>query len=67
MMDSEHILLALIGTGTSFITFCLMRFPQTRRPRFRQYGAFSLTASFFGSLMILFISALTVYAQAVGH
>jgi hypothetical protein len=66
-MDSDQILLALIGAGASFVTFCLMRFPQTRRPPFQQYGPFSLAASFLGALMILLISALTVYAQAVWH
>ncbi|OQW37574.1 MAG: hypothetical protein A4E19_12905 [Nitrospira sp. SG-bin1] len=64
-MDGDQILLALIGTGASFVTFCLMRFPRTRRPRFQPYGPFSLTASFFGALTILLISVLTVYAQAV--
>jgi len=66
-MNTDQILLALIGAGTSFATFCLMRFPQTRRPPFQRYGPFSLTASFFGALAILFISALTVCAQAVRH
>ena len=66
-MDSDQILLALIGAGASFTTFCLMRFPQTRRPPFQQYGPFSFAASFFGALTILLISALTVYAQAVWH
>lgn len=66
-MDADQILLALIGAGTSFATFCLMRFPRTRRPQFQQYGPFSLTASFFSALTILFISALTVCAQALRH
>jgi len=66
-MDSDQILLALIGAGASFVTFCLMRFPQTRRPPFQSYGPFSLIASFLGALTILLISALTVYAQAVWH
>ncbi len=67
MTDADQVLLALIGSGSSFVTFCLMRFPQTRRPQFQQYGQFSLIASFFGALTILLISALTVYAQAVWH
>lgn len=66
-MDAGQILLALIGAGASFMTFCLMRFPQTRRPPFQSYGPFSLLASFFGALTILLISALTVYAQAVWY
>jgi hypothetical protein len=66
-MDSDQILLALIGAGTSFTTFCLMRFPQTRRPQFQRFGPFSLMASFFGALAIFFIAALAVYAQAVRH
>jgi hypothetical protein len=66
-MDADQILLALVGTGTSFVTFCLMRFPRIRRPQFQQYGPFSLTASVFGALTILLLSALTVYAQAVWH
>ena len=66
-MDSDQILLALIGAFASFMTFCLMRFPQSRRPQFQPYGPFSFTASCFGALTILLISALTVYAQAVRH
>jgi hypothetical protein len=66
-MDADQVLLALIGVGASFMTYCLMRFPRTRRSQFQRYGPFSLTASFFGALTILFISALTVYAQAVWH
>ena len=66
-MESDQILLALIGAGASFVTFCLMRFPHTRRPQFQRYGPFSLIASFFGALAIFFISALAVYAQAVWH
>ena len=66
-MDGDQILLILMGTGASFMTFCLMRFPQTRRPQFQRYGPFSLTASFFSALTILLISALTVYTQAVWH
>lgn len=64
-MDVDQVLLALVGVGTSFVTFCLMRFPRIRRPQFQQYGPFSLPASLLGALMILLISALTVYAQAV--
>lgn len=66
-MDTDQVLLALIGAGASFMTFCLMRFPRTRRPQFQRYGPFSLTASFFGALTILLISALTVYSQAAWH
>ena len=66
-MDVDQILLAVIGACASFVTFCLMRFPQTRRPQFQRYGPFSLLASFFGALTILLISALTVCAQAVWH
>ncbi len=66
-MESDQILLALIGTGTSFVTFCLMRFPHTRRLQFQRYGPFSLMASFFGALAIFFIAALAVYVQAVWH
>lgn len=66
-MDSDQILLALVGAGASFTTFCLMRFPHIRRSPFQQYGPFSLMASFFGALAIFFISALAVYAQAVWH
>jgi hypothetical protein len=66
-MDSDQILLALIGAGASFMTYCLMRFPQSRRPQFQPYGPFSFAVSCFGALTILLISALTVYAQAVWH
>lgn len=64
-MDTDHILLALLGAGTSFVVFCLMRFPQTRRPQFQPYGPFSLASSFLGAVLILLLSALTVYAHAV--
>ncbi|MDK2743596.1 MAG: hypothetical protein H8K03_01795 [Nitrospira sp.] len=63
-MDSDQILLALIGAGASFTTFCLMRFPQTRRLRFQPYGPFSFTASCFGAFTILFAAAVMVYLQA---
>lgn len=49
-MDADQVLLAVIGASASFVTFCLMRFPQARRPQFQRYGPFSLTASFFGAL-----------------
>lgn len=65
MMDSEHVFLALLGAGTSFITFCLMRFPRTRRLRFQRYGPFSFLASFTGAMTIFFMSALLVYAHNV--
>jgi hypothetical protein len=65
MMDSEHILLALLGAGTSFITFCLMRFPRARRPQFQPYGPFSFAASFFGAMAIFFINTLVVYAHGI--
>jgi hypothetical protein len=58
-------LLALIGIGTSIMTFCLMRFPHVRRPQFQAYGPFSLTASFVGALAIFVISLLMVSTQGV--
>ena len=66
-MESDHILLVLIGAGALCATFCLMRFPHTRRRPFQRYGPFSLIASFVGALAIFFISALAVYVQAVRH
>jgi hypothetical protein len=65
MMDSEHVLLALLGAGTSFITFCLMRFPHTRRLRFQRYGPFSFLASVVSAMTIFVMSALLVYAHNV--
>ncbi len=67
MIDSGHILLILLGAGSSFITFCLMRFPHMRRPQFQSYGPFSLTASFLGALLILLVSVLVVSAEAMWH
>jgi hypothetical protein len=67
MMDSGHILLTLLGAGSSFVTFCLMRFPHMRRPPFQSYGAFSLTASFLGALLILVASVFMACAPAMWH
>ena len=64
-MDSNQILLSLLGAGASFTTFCLMRFPQARRVQFQRYGKFSLTASLFGAMAIFFLSFLMVYAESV--
>lgn len=64
-MDSAHVLLSLLGAGASFTTFCLLRFPRTRRPQFQLYGPFSLTVSFLGAMGTLFLSALMVCAHAV--
>ena len=67
MMDSEHILLILLGAGSSFVTFCLMRFPHMRRPPFQSYGPFSLTASFLGAFLILVASVFMACAPAVWY
>ena len=67
MMDSEHILLILLGAGSSFVTFCLMRFPHMRRPPFQSYGPFSLTASFLGAFLILVASVFMACAPAMWH
>lgn len=64
-MDAEQILLALVGAGASFMTFCLMRFPQIRRQRFRPYGPFSFTASVSGALAIFVVSTLIVCTQSL--
>ncbi|HMS84758.1 MAG TPA: hypothetical protein PKD12_13990 [Nitrospira sp.] len=66
-MDVIYMLLALLGAGTSFMTFCLMRFPRIRRTRFQPSGPFSFLASFSTAFVIFFISVLAVYAQAVRH
>jgi hypothetical protein len=66
-MDTDQVLLALIGAGASFVTFCLMRFPKTRRPQFQQYGPFSLSASFFGAFLILAASVFMACAPAMWH
>lgn len=67
MMDSGHILLTLLGAGSSFITFCLMRFPHMRRAPFQSYGPFSLTASFLSALLILMASIFIACAPAMWH
>lgn len=64
-MDAEQILLALVGAGASFMTFCLMRFPQMRRPRFRPYGPFSFAASVVGAFAIFVVSTLVVCTQGL--
>ena len=64
-MDAEQILLALVGAVASFMTFCLMRFPQMRRQRFRPYGPFSFTASAFGAFAIFMMSALMACTQSL--
>ncbi len=64
-MDAEQILLALVGAGASFMTFCLMRFPQMRRRRFRPYGPFSFMASVFGAFAIFVMSTLIVCTQSL--
>jgi hypothetical protein len=66
-MDSGHILLTLLGAGSSFITFCLMRFPYMRRPPFQSYGPFSLTVSFLGAFLILVASVFMACAPAMWH
>jgi hypothetical protein len=66
-MDVVYILLALLGAGTSFMTFCLMRFPRIRRARFQPSGPFSLLASFSTALVVFFMSVLVVSVQAVWH
>jgi len=45
-----HFLILLIGLVASGITFTLMRFPQTRRPQFRNMGRFSVAGALFGAL-----------------
>lgn len=67
MMDSEHILLILLGAGSSFMTFCLMRFPHMRRPPFQSYGPFSLTASFLGAFLILVVSVFMACAPGLWY
>ena len=67
MLDSGHILLTLLGAGSSFITFCLMRFLHMRRPPFQSYGPFSLTASFLGAFLILAASVFMACAPAMWH
>lgn len=66
-METAYMLLALTGAATSFITFCLMRFPHIRRARFQPSGAFSFLVSFSTAFVIFFISVLAVYAQAIRH
>lgn len=64
-MDSAYVLLSLLGAGVSFTTFCLLRFPRTRRPQFQPYGPFSRTVSFLGAMGTFFLSVLMVCAHAV--
>jgi uncharacterized membrane protein YidH (DUF202 family) len=62
-MNLAQLFIAVIGLGVAMITFCLMRFPHTRRAPFRQYGACSFTASLIGAGIILVLCALIVLAQ----
>ena len=62
-MDADQILLALVGAGIGFITFCLMRFPQMRRPQFQPYGQFSFIASVCSAFAVFLMSTLIACVQ----
>lgn len=64
-VNLAQVLIAVIGTGASITTFCLMRFPQYRRAPSRHYGAFSVTTSLIGAGIILALCALMVIAQGI--
>jgi hypothetical protein len=64
-MNLAQLFISLIGFVAAVVTFCLMRFPHTRRDPFRQYGAFSITASLVGAGIVLVLCALMVLAQGV--
>lgn len=38
LMNAAQILITIVGLVIAVVTFCLLRFPHTRRPQFRQYG-----------------------------
>ena len=62
-MDSAQVLIAIIGLTASIVTFWLMRFPRYRREQFKHYGSFSVTASLFAALAVLFFCLLLLLVQ----
>jgi uncharacterized membrane protein YeaQ/YmgE (transglycosylase-associated protein family) len=62
-MNPAQLLISVIGLIAALATFCLMRFPHTRRDPFSQYGAFSFIASLGGAAIILLLCALMVWSQ----
>jgi hypothetical protein len=62
-MDPAQILIAVIGTVISIVTFYLMRYPHMRREPFNGFGAFSVGASAAGALAVLLFVMLLVLAQ----
>jgi len=66
-MDVVQVLIAIVGMGASVSTYCLMRFPHMRRPRFRHYGAFSVVWSSLGALVVLCLCLLLLMAHSAWH
>lgn len=58
-----QIFIGFIGLIMAILTFCLMRYPQFRRPQFRESGAFSVKKSLIGGLFILIIIVLMILIQ----
>lgn len=62
-MDLAQVLIGVIGLGASIATFCLLRFPHVRRPRFRRYRAYSFGLSLLGAMIILTLCVLMMVVQ----
>jgi hypothetical protein len=62
-LSLAQIFIGFIGLAMAICTFWLMRYPQSRRPQFREYGAFSLSASLMGAVAMLVIIALMIICQ----
>jgi hypothetical protein len=63
IMDTLRLLILLIGFIASGIIFALMRYPQARRPQFRNMGRFSLAGALTGSLIMFTAFAAIAYMQ----
>jgi hypothetical protein len=62
-LSLAQIFIGFIGLMMAVMTFCLMRYPQFRRPQFRESGAFSVKASLMGAVAMLAIIALMILIQ----
>jgi uncharacterized membrane protein YeaQ/YmgE (transglycosylase-associated protein family) len=64
-MNAAQVLITIVGLVSTIVAFCLLRFPHTRRPQFRQYGALSLATSLMGAVIVLAFCLLLVYLQGI--
>jgi hypothetical protein len=65
-MNAAQWLIGAIMTILAAGTFCLMRYPHTRREQFQRFGACSLAASTAGAIVILSLGALMIALQGMG-